>query len=323
MTRMPQAPAGVVVLRTPALEAWVLPYGARLMQLWWLQAPEGPRPLSLGFADPADYAQDSMSIGAVCGRYANRIADARLDHQGQHWLLNANHPMGHCIHGGREGMGQQIWQVLSAHKDTVVLCLDLPDGHMGFPGRCLAQVTYQLDNQRLSWHASARVDALCPLNLVQHSYWNLDAQADLRNHRLQVHATHYLPTDTRELPLQAVPVDGGCFDFRQPRLISADCIDRLDGALRLDKQTYLRPVAHLSVDDLSMTVSTDRPWLHVYAAGGLKPTAQACGVAHLRGTAVCLETEDLPNGPALGAPVWYGPGRNYEHRMVLDFTPQA
>ena len=77
------APAGVIVLRTDSLLAWVLPYGARLMQLFWLHAPEGPRPLSLGFTDPLAYAQDRAYLGAVCGRYANRIGDAVLERGGR------------------------------------------------------------------------------------------------------------------------------------------------------------------------------------------------------------------------------------------------
>ena len=314
-------PTGAVVLRSAELEAWVLPYGARLMQLWWLAAPEGPRPLTLSFADEAGFRQDRASVGAVCGRYANRLADAQLNHAGQVYALDANHPLGHCIHGGREGTGQQDWRILRASESTVELGLSLPDGHMGFPGDCQMQVIYRVDGARLVWEARATVNRPCPINLVQHSYWNLDGQADLRGHRLHIPVgSGYWPTNERELPTQRASVEGTYFDFRAGAGFPNDAIDALDGAVELDKPKGLQPVATLSVRDLHLRLSTDRPYLHLYASRNLRASAPPQGVAHQRGAALCLETEDLPNGPALGADVWYGPGRDYTHTMVFEFS---
>ena len=321
-------PPGVWVLKSAAFEAWVLPFGARLMQLWWLLAPEaatlGPRPLSLGFADPNSYRRDRMSMGAVCGRYANRLADARIERGGQAWSLNANHPLGHCIHGGRDGFGQQDWTVLEHSERHIHLGLISPDGHMGFPGDCRAEVRYALDGHTLHWQATAELSAPCPINLLQHSYWNLDARPDLSGHRLQVSASAYHPSDARELPLPAAPVVGTPFDFRAERPIQLDQIGALDGALCLDTVPApdgLRDAGTLRVADLALQVRTDRPLLHIYAASGLAPTEAPLGVPHAPGAGVCLETEDLPNGPALGADVWYGPDRAYRHRTALVFTP--
>lgn len=321
-------PARVAVLRSEALEAWVIPFGARLMQLWWLQSPEsatrGPRPLSLGFADPDSYRRDRMSIGAVCGRYANRLADAGLSRDGHTWALDANHPLGHCIHGGRDGFGQRDWAVLEHSDSHIRLGLLSPDGDMGFPGDCRAEVRYQLEGHILRWEAEAEMTAPCPINLVQHSYWNLDARPDLSGHRLQVPARRHHPTDSRELPLPAEPVQDTSLDFRTPRLVPLTRLEDLDAALVLDSAVDgggLRSGAQLGVADLSLTVRTDRPLLHVYAASGLSAGEAPLGVPHERGAGLCLETEDMPNGPALGADVWYGPGRPYLHRMELTFSP--
>ena len=315
------APLGVIVLQSQDLQAWVLPYGARLMQLWWMTAPEGPRPLTLGFKNPDDYRQDTSSIGAVCGRYGNRIGQGQLARDGQQWALDINNSKGHCLHGGREGSGQLDWTVQSLDANAVSLTLDTPGGHMGFPGRCKAQVTYALQGARLVWQVQAEVDAPCPLNFVQHSYWNLDAQAGLQHHLLQVNALAYLPTDALDLPLLAQSVQGTCFDFRQAAGFPATQIQQFDVAVQLDAERQLRRVACLSGRDLSLTLSTDRPWMHVYAAGNLKPGSEPLGAAHLPGAALCLETEDMPNGPALGAPVWYAPGEKYFHNMAFDFAP--
>lgn len=320
---VPDTPPGVWAISAGPWVAWVLPFGARLMQLWWLGAPEGPRPLTLGYADPLSYRADTMALGAVCGRYANRIGGAQLEREGQRWALDANHPLGHCIHGGRGGFGVRDWQVLAHGPDHVTLQLDSPDGDQGFPGRCVARVTYRLDEGGLEWTADATLDAPCPLNLVQHSYWNLDATPTVHGQRLWVDANDYLPTDAQELPLPSAPVAGGLRDFRTDAPLTAEHTAALDNALLLKRPPHTAMtanVARLSGRDLVLSVQTDRPLLHLYAASGLRPSAAPLGVAHGPGAGLCLETEDWPNGPALGQPVWYGPDRPYRHRLRLALS---
>lgn len=317
----PNPPPGIVVLRCGAWVAWVLPFGARLMQLWWWAAPEGPRPLTLGFADPQTYRRDRMAIGAVCGRYANRIDAGRLQRGDQTWQLDRNHPLGHCIHGGAAGLGVRDWHIEQANARSVTLVHFSPDGDQGFPGACSVQVRYSLDEHGLTWEATAELSAPCPINLLQHSYWNLDAEATIENHVLQVNATRYLPTDQRELPLPPASVANSCFDFRTATRLCPDHFSRLDGALVLpaNPARAVRRVARLSVKDLAVEVRTDRPLLHLYAGAALLPIGAPLGVAHGPGAGLCLETEDWPNGPALGHDVWYGPERAYRHTLRLDF----
>jgi aldose 1-epimerase len=316
-------PPGVFVIESNFLQVWVVPYGARLMQLWWMTAPEGPRPLTLGFQDPAHYRQDGASMGAVCGRYANRIGEGKLSRNGKHWDLDINNAKGHCLHGGREGSGQLDWTVQAHGSQSVTLMLTTENGHMGFPGACTAQVTYAVEGARLHWQVHAQVSAPCPLNFAQHSYWNLDGQSNLDQHRLQVDAQAYLPTDARDLPLPLRSVQGTCFDFRSAAKIRFQDVPSLDVALQLDDTSIARRVAKLSVPDLSMAISTDKPWMHVYASAHLKPSHAPLGVAHQPGNALCLEAEDIPNGPALGAAVWYAPGETYTHNMAYDFLPDG
>ena len=315
------APPGVLVLRSENFVAWVIPYGARLMQLFWLHAPEGVRPLSLGFNEPDAYRHDTMSIGAVCGRYGNRIGGAVLERGDKRYVLDANHPLGHCIHGGSAGWGQRDWRIAQQDAGGVVLTLDSADGDMGFPGRCQGRVLYRLEGDRLLWQADARVDADSPINIVQHSYWNLDGTATIHDHTLQVDADSYHPVDAQELPLPAVSVQGTCFDFRQAVQVSPVCAPHLDVAMVLRIGAgALRPVARVQAGGIAMQVSTDRPFLHLYASGNLRPSSPALGVAHGPGVGLCLETEDMPNGPAWGSDVWYGPQRDYRHTLALDFS---
>jgi aldose 1-epimerase len=161
--------------------------------------------------------------------------------------------------------------------------------------------------------------------LVQHSYWNLDQQPNLALHRLTVpRGHHHWPTDARELPTQCTPVEGTCFDFRAGAGFAAGDIDALDASIALTPSEGLCHAATLAVADMAMDLYTDRPNLHVYASRYLQATARPLGAAHAKGAGLCLETEDLPNGPALGEPVWYGPDRDYTHTMLFRFrNPSA
>ena len=315
------APSELCVLRSEAFEAWVLPWGARLVQVWWLEAPEGPRPLTLGFSDPNAYRLDQMALGSTCGRYANRLQDAQIQWQGETFPLDVNHPLGHCIHGGSQGFDRVQWQVAERKADAVTLTMTSEAGHMGFPGTCLTSLRIGWVGNALHWHAQAQVDKPCPLNLVQHSYWNLAASGDLRGHTLEIAAQQYHPIDQRELPLPLSSVAGTVLDFRQPRVIDPSLAAELEGALLLPENNSgeMREVAHLSVHDLRLRLATDQPYLHLYAGAGLTPTSPPLGVVHRPAAGLCLETEAMPNGPALGAPVWYGPDQDYEHRMSWTF----
>lgn len=317
-----------------------MPLGARLMQVWWLAAPEGPRPLCLGFEKPEDYAADQMSMGSVCGRYGNRIQDAQLVLKGRRIHLDRNHPMGHCLHGGAVGFGWRKWTVVAQSPNQLTFALDSPDGDQGFPGRCQAHICYRWDDDNtLHWQATATIDQPCPINLIPHPYWNLDNHSTITNHRVWVAASQYLPVDAHELPLPLADVQGTPFDFQRPRHISIDEVPTMDAALAVGLPTPLSrdkpfaPVASCTAGGLTLRVMTDRPFVHIYAAGGLYPqsytdsltqtvvTPKPIGVTHQPGAGLCLETEDWPNGPAVGrSEVWYHTKRRYQHTAKWQFT---
>ena len=318
-------PSGVYLIRSDDFAAWIYPLGARLMQVWWLAAPGGPRPLTVGFDQASSYQQDTMSMGAVCGRYGNRIAGAQLIHGDQHFALNANHPLGHCLHGGQYGFGQRMWEVRSHHGHTIVLDLLSSDLDQGFPGNCTTTIQFEWLASSLQWTANAHVDKPCPINLIPHPYWNLDASPTIEQHTLVVNGSFYLPLDTLELPMPLTHVQGTAFDYRQPkRIVHAD-IAALDAAIRIDPSTDkhhhgLHHAATASVPGLALAVHTDQPFVHLYGGSGLQPSEQHLGVAHTSGAGLCVETESWPNGPALGTVMWHDADTPYRHTAKWTFT---
>ncbi len=176
----------------------------------------------LGCATPSDYLHQDAYLGATVGRYANRIAQARLKKLDCQLAANQGENQ---LHGGPEGFDKRRWQIVSQSDSEVHYRLDSPEGDQGFPGNLIADVRFQLDDDNcLSIRYEARCDKACPVNLTNHAYFNLDAQhGDARQHVLQLHADRYLPVDSAgipDAPLKAVA--GTSFDFRQAKTVAQD-----------------------------------------------------------------------------------------------------
>ncbi len=195
----------------------VLPYGATVMQIELQTDPADAssfQPLTLAYDTPLQYLQDPFALGVTVGRFANRIAGARYtDPSGQTHQLDASQPP-HCLHGGRQGFGKKIWQVLEQRADFVLLYLDSPAGDQGFPGRLQVLLQLWLTGDRLCQRFHAISDALTVVNLTNHCYFNLNGDADVSRHQLQVDADAVLLVDDSGIPtaapLRLVPVAAPC-----------------------------------------------------------------------------------------------------------------
>ena len=195
----------------------VLPYGATVMQIELQTDPADAssfQPLTLAYDSPLQYLQDPFALGVTVGRFANRIAGARYtDPSGQTHQLDASQPP-HCLHGGRQGFGKKIWQVLEQRDDFVLLYLDSPAGDQGFPGRLQVFLQLWLTGDRLCQRFHAISDALTVVNLTNHCYFNLNGDADVSRHQLQVDADAVLLVDDSGIPtaepLHLAPVAAPC-----------------------------------------------------------------------------------------------------------------
>ena len=279
----------------------------------------------LGCATPADYLQQTAYLGASVGRYANRIANARLEKAGI--SLQANQGA-HQLHGGPEGFDKRRWQIVSQSDNSVRYRIDSPDGDQGYPGNLIAQVEYRLDDHNcltISWEA--QVDRPCPVNLTNHAYFNLDAHhGDARQHQLQLNAERYLPVDSEGIPrapLQSVENSG--FDFRQPKSVGRDflldedqrLVQGYDHAFLLNAGDENQPAAQLwSADSkLKLTVHTSAPALQFYSGNYLDGTPARDQGSYNAFQGIALESEflpDSPNHPEWPQPdCWLQPGESY------------
>ncbi|WP_375690860.1 aldose epimerase family protein [Pseudooceanicola sp. LIPI14-2-Ac024] len=309
-----------VTLQGGGLTANVLTYGATVQDL---RLDGVDHPLVLGADRIAPYLGPMTYFGAIVGRYANRIAGGHFKADGRDWQADLNEGGRTTLHGGSEGTGQMLWSIAAFSDSSVTMVLDLPDGHMGFPGAMQVQVICSLSAEAaLNFEITAEADRPTPCNFAHHGYFNLDGGPDILNHRLQIAAAHYLPVDADLIPTgKETHVEGTAFDFREPRVIAPGGYDHNFCLWR--SRTDLRPVALLrGQSGLTMEVDTTEPGLQVYDGGGFGAMQGLGGRSYGRFAGVALETQnwpDAPNHPHF--PDWLlKPGQTYRHRVSYRFS---
>jgi galactose mutarotase-like enzyme len=177
--------------------------------------------VALGFDRLEPYRGDSPYFGALIGRYGNRIAAGRFTLDGQEFALPVNNGKNH-LHGGVPGFDRVLWRS-RIEGDELVLDYRSLDGEQGYPGTLDASVRYRLtgDNE-IVVRFSAVTDRATPVNLTQHSYFNLAAGGDILGHELAIDADKFVPIDADSIPLGSLaPVAGTPFDFRTPVPVGA------------------------------------------------------------------------------------------------------
>ncbi|WP_043764037.1 galactose-1-epimerase [Aeromonas taiwanensis] len=318
-----------------------LDFGATLTSLS-LPVAGVRREVLLGCSDAA-YPHQQVWLGAVAGRFANRIGGAELVRGDDRWPLDANQGA-NCLHGGSEGFHRRHWQIKEQEADRVRLVLISRAGDQGFPGNLRVTLEYRLEHHDLVVDFSASTDEATPVSLTSHAYFNLDGGGDIRSHSISLNADRFLPTDEQSLPLAITPVEGP-FDLRAPRLIGQEWMSHPQQRLAkgYDHAFLLNtdPAPHqgnalpdspdqpwaarvVSGDGkLAMVVHTNQPSLQFYSGNWLAGTMDRNGQPYRDYDGFCLEAQQLPdspNRPALGDP-WLLPGERYRHQTRYRFFP--
>jgi len=311
------------------LQAEILTFGAVIRDLSLPMAAGARQSVVLGFPSFDPYPSQSPYFGALVGRYANRIAGGRFTLHGQTHLLDRNEAGGTTLHGGKGGFASRVWDIVDHSDRHVTLGLVSADGDQGFPGTLHVTCRYSLGpDNGLEVALLARTDRPTPVNLTQHSYFNLDDGPDVSDHMLAVHADRVIPVGQNKIPLgEIVSVAGTPFDLRQPRRLG-------DLALALDHTfvlgpgsadaTRMRPVAELtsSRTNLRLRVSSTKPGVQIYDGHMLDvPIPGHTGRHYGAGAGLCIETQffpDSPNQPQFPDTILVA-GAAYDHRSVYAF----
>ena len=315
------------------MEASVSNYGATLLSLSTPDRAGASGNVTLGFDSLAGYQQkNNPYFGALVGRYANRIANARFSIDGKQYTLEPN-DHGNTLHGGLKGFDKVIWTVDQVNDSSVAFSYNSVDGQEGFPGNLTAKVVYTLTSgNALRIEYTAMSDKKTPVNLTNHAYFNLSAGKDstILGEELTLHASKYTPVNDSLIPTGKIdPVKGTPMDFLQPKKIGRDLakvkggydhnyvIDRKDSSLAAAATVYDPGSGRV------MEIFTTQPGIQFYTGNFLDGSLTGQnGKPIVQHGALALETQhfpDSPNQPAFPTSI-LEPGQTYHQVTEYRFS---
>lgn len=298
-------------MTTPkGVEVAITTYGGRVVSL---KVPDKAGKLGdvvLGFPDLPGYLQDEPYLGALIGRYANRIGKAQFTLDGKTYKLAANDHQ-NSLHGGKKGFDRVVWDA-SVSGNSLTLKYISKDGEENYPGTLTTTVVYTLDPSgdiKIDYSATTNKDTV--LNLTNHSYFNLAGKGDILNNELTIYASKFTPVDSGLIPTGEIrDVKGTPFDFLTPhrvgeRINAANeqlklaqgydqnwVLDSHSGALAKAAEVY-EPTSGRVLE-----VWTTQPGIQFYTGNFLdgKLTGKG-GMKYVIHSALCLETQHFPDSP--------------------------
>ncbi|KAI5003092.1 galactose mutarotase-like [Hordeum vulgare subsp. vulgare] len=295
----------------------------------------------LGYKNIGAYVNDTTYFGALVGRVANRIAGGRFtikDHAYHTYTNDGNN----TLHGGHRGFNQVFWSVrerVTGAFPYITFYYRSGDGEEGFPGALDVLVTYKIDGDySYSVTMYARpVDKPTPVNLAQHTYWNLrgHGRGTVLDHSVQIFASAVTPVGGDLIPTGAVtPVAGTPFDFRAPAAAGAriaeveggyDINYVLDGADADGQGVRKVAVVSEATSGRVMELWGDQPGVQFYTGNFLKGEQGKGGAVYEKHGGLCLETQDFPDAvhnPKFPTEI-YRKGQVYKHYMLYKFSLAA
>jgi len=262
----------------------------------------------LHYPQLSQYLDDQHWIGAVCGRYCNRIQHAKFNLNGTAYALDVNENP-HHLHGGEEGFSKRTWTIESTSEKHIALSLVSVHGDQGYPGKLNVTVEYRLQEndqeQQLIfiWSATSTHDTV--VNLTNHAYFNLAGSGDIAEHHLRIPCQYYTPVNSDGIPLgDILPVENTALDFTQSRVLK-DVImqhkgldnnwlhapDEVSNSTGKNTLKHFAELAHPR-SGLSLNVHSTLPGLQCYTGNHL-----AGSKVFRNHQGICLESQFFPDSP--------------------------
>lgn len=313
-------------------EVHVTNYGGIITRILTKDKSGKPGDIVLGFDKAEDYEKNKTHpyFGALIGRYGNRIARGRFTLDGKEYKLAVNNGP-NALHGGIKGFDKVFWETRQEGKKISLSYLS-PDGEEGYPGNLRVKVIYELtEEDELKIDYEAETDKATPLNLTQHSYFNLSADKNqtILDHILQINGDEITVVDADLTPTGKLKkVAGTEMDFTKPKRIGDDIVRVTEGG-GYDHNWVLRgsglkeaAILYEPKSGRRMEVWTTEPGLQFYSGNFLdgKLTGKN-GDAYGKNAGLCLETQHFPDSPnhADFPSTILRPGKKYTSTTVYKF----
>ena len=303
--------AEILTLDNGQLSCRVVTCGAAVQSLTVPDRDGRPVDVVLGYDSLEEYLKRDGFLGAVVGRYANRIAGGVFTLDGETYHLACNDGPNH-LHGGPRGYFARSWSVEELTPSRAVLVLDSPDGDEGYPGHLVLRTVYTLKENSLEICFEAETDRATPVNPASHCYFNLSGHSSgtAMDETVQLFAGSYTPTDETGIPTgEIASVSGTPMDLRGPvklqDRIGAD-FPQLRQANGFDHNYVLggtagemRPAARAWSEKtgILMEAETTEPGMQFYTANSLTTRKGKGGAQYGPRCAFCMETQHYPDSP--------------------------
>jgi aldose 1-epimerase len=321
------------------IEVRIMTYGGIILSLHVPDREGKLDDIVLGHDSVEGYIPNPPYLGALIGRYANRIANGTFQLDGKSYTIPRNNGE-NALHGGPRGFDQVIWTGKRI-KNGVELTHVSNDGDQGFPGTLTTTVGYSLHTSALRIEYSATTDKPTIVNLTHHAYFNLAGQGrgDVLAHIVNIDASRFTPVNENLIPTGELrPVQGTPFDFRTPHAIgeriNADdaqlhfaggydhnfVLDHSEGQLAEAAEVYEPTTGRI------LKVLTSEPGVQLYTGNFLDGSMVGKnGRVYGMRSAFCLETQHFPdsaNHPSF-ATTELRPGEKFHSVTVFHFSTGA
>jgi aldose 1-epimerase len=324
------------------VEVRVMNYGGIILSI---RVPDRKGQLAdivLGHETLEGYIPNPPYLGAIVGRYANRIANGSFTLDGKTYTLPKNDGP-NTLHGGLDkAFNKVVWDAEPLKGETGVAFSYLSkDGEEGFPGNLKVKVTYTLtDANEVVIDYEATTDKATPINVSQHSYFNLagEGNGDILNHEVMLNADRFTPVDKNLIPTGELrPVKGTPFDFTTSTKIGARIDDNYDQLVlghgydhdwiinrnSKDNGLVLAARVYEPTTGRVLEVSTTQPGVQFYTGNFLDGTVTGKqGHVYKHRYGFCLETQhfpDSPNHPDFPTTI-LKPGETFRSKTVFKFS---
>ena len=315
-------------------------YGGRVVALWTPDRKKNMTDITLGYDHIDKYLNNTGEryLGAVVGRFANRIAGGSFTLDGVEYQLSKNEGE-NTLHGGEIGTDRMVWDVVETTDSSMVMHVVLPDGQDGFPGNLDITMTYTLTKKnefRIDYLATTDKTTLC--NLSNHTFFNLKGEGNsVLDHQIQINGPWVLTVDKDLIPMgKFLPVKDTPFDFIESRVIGSKInennpqitnghgydhcwiINNAVGGKVVSAATLYEPKSGRVVEVLS-----DQMGLQFYSGNFFNGETQGKWGKHLYRGAVALETQKFPDAihqSNFSEKAVLNPGEQYTQTCIYKFS---
>ena len=313
-------------------EVEITDLGACIINFWVADKQHKRVNIVLGYDTPKQYLEGNVFLGAVVGPWANRVKNGQFILDGKTHQLERNEGDNH-LHGASANVGDKRWKLVEHTQNKLTLSTHIDEGEAGFPAAIQCQVTYTLtEDNCLDISYLAKANKRTPINLTQHSYFNLSQTSTILDHHIALASNHYLHVDEQSIPIEKRSVDDTPMDLRENKRIGTvipNNYQQLQSAKGFDHCYLLEgnidtPVASVYSEDtgIELNLFTDQKGVQFYSGNFLNNVEGRNGQTYHPHSGFCLETQHYPDQVNMDSAeeCIYGEGRDYTHRVIYKIS---